>query len=260
MPVTDYKTGCGNVALGFTQMLGSLIRGYHITAVLHYRLNILMAIDACTELDDFLTCDISHIDPERQLVENTFALDECNLLAWKLFGNTDTNWTDYSECGEAPLSFIQMLTRCIVKYNNINRINVIGSAAVCTSLKDLIACSINGIEAESMLVANLFAVDSCDRPALKIFQNESTMTDYNASCGELSQSFYQLLARCIVLYDGHYYLNVAAVSGSCDELHAFWTCANNSQDPETALINNIFAIDSCGHLAIKLFTNTGEAR
>ena len=119
-----------------------------------------MAVNACTELDDFLTCDTSSIDPERQLVENTFALDECNLLAWKLFGNTETNWTDYSDCGEVPLTFIQMLARSIVTYNSINRINVIGSAAVCTSLKDLLACSTNGIEAERLLVANLFAVDS----------------------------------------------------------------------------------------------------
>jgi hypothetical protein len=122
---------------------------------------------------------------------------------------------------------------------------------------DLLSCSTNGIEAERLLVANVFAVDDCGRPLIKLLSDESVMTDYNVGCGELNQSFYQLLARCIVKYSGHYYLNVASVSGVCNDLHDFWTCDNNTLDPETAMINNLFATDSCGHLALKLFTNSG---
>jgi hypothetical protein len=68
MAVTDYSTSCGSAPLTFIQMLASLIRGYHdIAGLLHYRLNSLVYADACTELSDFLTCNTSHIEPERQL-------------------------------------------------------------------------------------------------------------------------------------------------------------------------------------------------
>jgi hypothetical protein len=260
MAVTDYSTSCGSAPLTFIQMLASLIRGYHdIAGLLHYRLNSLVYADACTELSDFLTCNTSHIEPERQLVENTFALDECGYLAWKVFSNSDNDWTDYSECGEVPKSFIEMLSRCIVTYSGGNKINAVIEADVCTSLETALICP-NDIEAERLLASNLFAVDDCDRLLIKMFANTSTMTDYVAGCGIDRQSFYQLLARCIVLYNGHYYLNIASVTGSCLDLHPFWTCANNHIDPEMALVENVFATDSCGNLAIKLFNNSGEER
>ena len=84
------------------------------------------------------------------------------------------------------------------------------------------------------------------------------MTDYNTQCTDYPQSFMQLLARCIVLYDGNYYLNVASVSGYCGDLLDFWTCSNGHIDPERALAENIFATDSCGNLAVKIFNNQGE--
>jgi hypothetical protein len=254
----DYSTPCGQMPVTFIQMLAALIRGYtDIQGNLHYRLNSLVNTGNCSELSDFLTCGTSHIEPERQLVENTFSLDDCDLLAWKIFSNSDNDWVDYGNCGEVPQSFSQMLARCIVTHNNVNRINSVRDEDVCTSITDLITCSLNDIESERMLVSNVFAVDDCDRLLIKLFVNTSTMTDYVISCGELHQSFYQLLARCIIKYEGHYYLNIASVTGNCDDLYPFWFCNNNNIDPESALCNNIFAIDSCGHLAIKFISNQG---
>jgi hypothetical protein len=51
-------------------------------------------------------------------------------------------------------------------------------------------------------------------------------------------------------------LNVAFVGGDCEDLHAFWICNNNHIDPERAIVENLFAIDDCGNLALKLFANT----
>jgi hypothetical protein len=255
---TDYKTGCGAVPLSFLQMLGASIVGYHdVAGVLHYRLNGVEVAGSCGDLSDFLECDTSHIDPERQLVENTFTTDACSFLAWKVFDNSDNDWTDYSECGEVPQTFIQMLARAIVTYATLNRLNAVIDSGACASLTALLNCTTNQIEAERLLVTNLFAKDDCDRLLIKLFANSSTMTDYHTECTDSPQSFYQLLARCIVLYDGHYYLNTASVTSECDDLHAFWTCANNHIEPERALVENIFATDSCGNLALKIFNNSG---
>lgn len=259
MAETAYSTGCGSVALKFIQMLASTIAGYHdIAGILHYRLNGLQAADDCTELSDFLNCNISHIEPESQLVENTFALDDCSRLAWKVFSNSDNDWSDYSECGEVPKSFIEMLARTIVNYSNANRINAVIDTDACTEITALLNCIANNIESERLLVTNVFAVDDCDRLLIKFFANSSTMTDYHTECVQEPQTFYQLLARCIVLYNGHYYINTASVTGYCGDLHDFWTCANNHIDPERALVENVFAIDDCGNLALKIFNNEGE--
>lgn len=253
---TDYMTACGSLPLSFMQMLASTIFGYHdIAGVLHYRINGLWYEDACTELSDFLECDVSHIEPERQIVENTFALDDCSLLAWKMLGNTDNDWTDYTECGEIPKTFIEMLARCIVTYSGGNKINAVIDNAACEDLTQLLDCVTNQIESERLLVSNVFAVDDCDRLLIRFIANTSTMTDYHTECTEAPESFYELLARCIVLYDGHYYINTGVVTGYCDDLHAFWTCANNHIDPERALVENVFATDSCGNLALKIFNN-----
>jgi hypothetical protein len=252
---TDYTTECGSVPLTFMQMLASTIVGYHdIQGLMHYRINGLEYADACTELSDFLDCDVSHIDPERQLVENTFALDDCSRLAWKLFHNND------DECGEIPQSFIRMLYRTIVEYSGGNKINAIIESDDCLHLTSLLDCATNNIESERLLVANVFAVDDCDRLLVKFFADTSTMTDFHTECTEAPQTFYQLLARCIVLYDGHYYINTATVTGYCDDYHDFWTCDNGHIDPERALVENVFATDSCDNLALKIFNNEGDSR
>jgi len=254
---TDYTTSCGGVPLSFIQMLASTIFGYHdIAGVMHYRINALGATNSCTELSDFLNCNISHIEPERQLVENTFALDDCGLLAWKIFSNTDTKWVDYSNCTELPQTFIQMLARCIVSYNSHNKINAYFNNGNCQSIVALLNCNTNSIESERLLVSNVFGTDPCGRMIIKFYTNSSAMTDYHTPCEATPQSLYQMLARCIVLYNGNYYINTAVVVGVCEDLHAFWTCANNHIDPERALVENIFATDACGNLAVKIFGNS----
>lgn len=258
---TDYNTECGSVPLSFLQLLAATINGYvDIAGLTHYRINALEYPDACSTLTAALDCDTSHIDPERQLVENVFALDDCSRLALELFSNSDNDWTDYGDCGEVPQSFIQLLARCIVTYSGGNKINAVIDTDACTEITQLLDCDVNNIEAERLLVTNLFATDDCGNLLIKLFANSSTMTDFNTGCTEYPQSFYQLLARCIVLYDGAYYLNIASVSGYCDDLVDFWTCSNNHIEPERALAENLFATDSCGNLALKIFNNQGETQ
>ena len=84
-------------------------------------------------------------------------------------------------------------------------------------------------------------------------------TDYSTECGQLPLSFYQMLAACIREYGGHTYINTVYVQAACDTLTSFWDCDNNAMDPERALVENCFAIDECGNLALKVFLNTGEA-
>ena len=88
----DYSTDCGEMPQSFIQMLANCIVGYTCDEEVQYRVNMLPQFDYCDELSDFWTCDNNHIDPERALVENTFALDPCGRLAWKIFLNQ----------GEAP--------------------------------------------------------------------------------------------------------------------------------------------------------------
>ena len=258
---TDYTTACGGLALSWLQMLASTIRGYQdIAGVTHYRLNSLLQTTNCTDLSVFLTCDTSHIEPERQLVENTFALDDCGLLAMKIFNNQDNDWVDYSNCGEIPQSFLQLLARTIVTYDSHNMINAVIDIGACASVTALLDCTTNQIESERLLVTNVFATDDCGNLLIKFFSSSSTMTDYHTECTDTPETFYELLARCIVLYDGHYYINLAYVTGNCDDLLDFWTCANNHIEPERALVENIFATDSCGNLALKVFNNQGDGR
>lgn len=258
---TDYNTECGSVPLTLIQMLASSIVGYQdIAGVTHYRVNALEYSDACTELTAALDCDTSHIDPERQLVEKVFALDDCSRLAVEIFSNSDNDWEDYSECGEVPQSLVQMLARCIVTYSGGDKVNAVIDTDACTAITALLGCSTNNIESERLLVSNLFAVDDCGNLLVKLFSNSSTMTDFNTSCTEAPQTFMQLLAQCIVLYDGHYYLNVASISGYCGDLYDFWTCSNNHIESERALAENLFATDDCGNLAVKIFNNQGEAQ
>jgi hypothetical protein len=49
------------------------------------RLNLIPAWGYCDNVTSFWTCDNNGIDPERALVENAFALDECGNLGLKVF-------------------------------------------------------------------------------------------------------------------------------------------------------------------------------
>lgn len=255
---TDYSTSCSDLALSWYQMLASTIRGYaDLAGVTHYRLNAIVEAANCTDLTDFLTCNLSHIPPERQLVENVFALDDCSNLAIKFVTNSDNDWTDYHECGEFQ-TFLQLLAKTIVLSNSHYRINAVFDGAECTEITSLLSCTNKEIDPERMLVSNLFATDDCGHVLLKIFSNASSFTDFSTPCTSNPETFMELLARCIVLYDGHYYLNVAYVTNVCDSLTAFWDCDNNHTPPERALVENVFATDECGNLALKVYYNTGE--
>jgi hypothetical protein len=91
-------------------------------------------------------------------------------------------------------------------------------------------------------------------------------TDYSTACGDLPQSLIQMLANCIVGYpcdlagNIQYRLNLIPIIDDCDDLTDFWTCNNNNLDPERALVENIFALDECGRLGIKVFVNLGEGQ
>lgn len=260
MASENYITACGDLARSWLQMLASCIFGYQdIAGVTHYRINTVVTSDDCDEVYDFPDCDTSHIEPERHLVENLFYIDECSLLALKLYGNSsDAN--EYKECGEIPQSFLQMLARSIIVYNTVPKLNGVTETDKCTEVEALLDCSTNAIESERLLVQNAFGLDDCDRLALKLFLNTSSFEDYHTECTEQPESFIELLARCLVIYDGVVYLNILAVTGYCDDLIAFWTCNNGHIEPERALVENVFAVDDCGNLALKLFINLGEGR
>lgn len=257
---TDYSTACSDLALSWYQMLASTIVGYaDLAGVTHYRLNSITVSADCTDLTDFLTCDLSHISPERQLVENVFALDDCGeFLALKFITNSDNDWVDYGDCGEIPLTFLQMLARSIVEYSGHYRINAVFDGAECSEITSLLSCTTNEIESERLLVNNVFATDDCGHLLIKLFSSASTGTDYSTPCGVTPETFIELLARCIVLYNGHYYLNLVYYNQNCDDLTAFWTCNNGHIKPERALAENCFALDECGNLALKVFYNSGE--
>lgn len=256
---TDYSTSCSDLALSWYQMLASTIVGYaDLAGVTHYRLNTITEAAGCGDLTDFLTCNLSHIPAERQLVENVFALDDCGeFLALKFITNSDNDWVDYGDCGELPLTFLQMLARTIVLYNGHYRLNAVFDGDECTAITPLLTCANNEIDAERMLVQNLFATDDCGHVLIKLFSSASTSTDYATECAATPETFIELLARCIVLYDGHYYLNVVYYNNNCDDLTAFWTCNNGHIEPERALAENVFALDECGNLALKVFYNSG---
>jgi hypothetical protein len=88
-------------------------------------------------------------------------------------------------------------------------------------------------------------------------QARTDFTDYTPPCGDLPLKFLELLAQCVVLYDGHYYLNMLYASANCDSLTPFITCSNNNLPPDEVLAN-LFALDECGNLGIKALLNLGE--
>lgn len=241
-------------------MLASCIYGFvDLAGVTHYWLNTVGVNDDCDEVTDFLDCATSHIEAERHLVENLFYLDGCSQLALKIFQNSsDAN--EYKECGEVPQNFLQMLARSIIRYNDVPKLNGISDTNKCTEIEPLLDCTTNAIESERLLVQNAFGLDDCDRLVIKFFINTSSYTDYHTQCTEQPESFMELLARCLVVYDGVTYLNVVVLSSYCDDLVPFWNCDNGHIDPERALVENVFAEDVCGNLALKLCVNTGEGR
>ena len=89
MAAEDFSTPCGVVPVSIVQMLAACIVGYHdIAGIMHYRLNVLEVTGDCDDLHDLVDCNTNAIEPERLLVENIFALDECGRIAIKIFNNS----------------------------------------------------------------------------------------------------------------------------------------------------------------------------
>lgn len=79
----DYSTPCGVTPKTFIEMLSRCMVVYGD----HVYINVIGATGWCDTLTSFWTCDNNGTEPERALVENSFALDECDNLALKMFLN-----------------------------------------------------------------------------------------------------------------------------------------------------------------------------
>jgi len=89
---TDYSTECGAVPLSFFQMLANtLVRATCDQREDQVRINVIPQFGYCDDLTSFWDCDIQNLDPERALVENAFALDECGNLGLKIYLNYGAN-------------------------------------------------------------------------------------------------------------------------------------------------------------------------
>lgn len=84
-------------------------------------------------------------------------------------------------------------------------------------------------------------------------------TDYKTGCASMPLSLLQMLASCIVTdASGNTFLNVIPTDGDCADYTPLISCLNGDKDPERMLVENIFALDSCGNLGIKTFETTAE--
>lgn len=92
-----------------------------------------------------------------------------------------------------------------------------------------------------------------------------TFTDYSTECGQIKQSFFQMLANSVVSSvddqgHTHCYLNLLYDGEWCDDLGTCFDCDRQGEDPETFLVNNLFALDECGHLGMKVVLNYGSGQ
>ena len=85
-------------------------------------------------------------------------------------------------------------------------------------------------------------------------------TDYSTPCGELPQTFFQMLANSIVDVDEHCMLNLIPCIGYCDDLTSCITCAEQGIEPDRLLVEKLFALDECGNLGLKVFVNYGKVQ
>ncbi len=75
-------------------------------------------------------------------------------------------------------------------------------------------------------------------------------------CGFTELTFWQYLAACVVVdASGCYRLNTLEVSGDCNDYTPAIKCGMGNADP-MATIKNIFGLDACGNMAIKIVNNT----
>jgi hypothetical protein len=76
-------------------------------------------------------------------------------------------------------------------------------------------------------------------------------------CGLLPATLLQLLAASLVTSSGTVYLNTIQVEGVCDGLTSAWECTDQGMDLEAFICANMFALDECGNMAVKVYKNTG---
>ena len=81
------------------------------------------------------------------------------------------------------------LPKTIVLYDGHYRLNAVFDGDKCTEITSLLSCANNEIEAERMLVQNLFATDDCGHVLIKLFSNASSFTDYYTPCAATPETF-----------------------------------------------------------------------
>jgi hypothetical protein len=89
---TDYAPECGALPMTFFQMLANCLIN---TTICNLQgdprtfINTTFVTYYCDDITSFWDCDnnAQMLDPERALVENAFALDECGHLSIKIFAN-----------------------------------------------------------------------------------------------------------------------------------------------------------------------------
>lgn len=75
-------------------------------------------------------------------------------------------------------------------------------------------------------------------------------------CGFTELTFWQYLAACVVVDEnGCYRLNTLDADGTCSSYTPAIKCGMDNSNP-LATIKNIFGIDACGNMAIKLVNVT----
>ncbi len=71
-------------------------------------------------------------------------------------------------------------------------------------------------------------------------------------CGFTELTFWQYMAACVVVdANGCYRLNSMTVAGDCDDYTSAIKCGMNTEDP-LPILKNIFGIDACGRMALKI--------
>lgn len=246
MAITDRHTACGDMPRTLIQMLASCIHMWEDNkgdkhAMLEFAE---VGMDTCDKLSNTRLCNPE--DPERFAVENMFALDDCNNLAVKLFFNlSDINM---QTCG-LDRSLLQFLADTIYRINGQLALSVSSNTYVCNVARKAIDCGYNDPEA---IVKGIFGVDSCGNNVMRLVTSEE-LTDKIKPCFEMPHSFLEMLARCVLVFDGISCLNVIMVTpNDCGKITKFWDCDESAIEPERALVNNVFAWDICGNLGLKI--------
>lgn len=76
------------------------------------------------------------------------------------------------------------------------------------------------------------------------------------NCGLGGVDIMKILASCVMTdTDGNVGLNTIVESKDCDDLTPLLNCNTKDVDVES-ILRRVFTCDSCGHLAIRIFSTT----